>query len=147
MKKIILFLLLSLLIGCQSTTTEIACNASETEWYEFGQQAAVSGKSVRIFDSYKQQCSEQLIQTAQTHYIDGFTDGLMTYCTYDNGFERGKKGLELNTICPLEMRAEFEKGFKIAKRIRDEEMKQAEHALRERERYIQQRDNAPPEKK
>ncbi|TLX48743.1 hypothetical protein C1E24_02415 [Pseudoalteromonas phenolica] len=143
MKRLLICLPLSLLIGCQSNTTQMACNASESEWYEFGQNSAITGKSVRIFDAFKQQCAKQLTPTAQKSYIDGFSDGLISYCTFDNGFKRGQEGLELNQSCPLEIRQEFEKGYKIGKKTRDEKLKQAEFARREQLRSQQKKYVAP----
>jgi hypothetical protein len=110
---IAIVLLASALSACQSTEDENfqAENfCTDSNWTEVGRNVAMSGKSVRTFLTFQKRC-ENLLPTAKSAYLDGFTAGIKEFCTYDNGFKAGDTGAENVQTCPLELRADYEKGF------------------------------------
>ncbi|MFY8350618.1 DUF2799 domain-containing protein [Pseudoalteromonas sp. SSM20] len=130
------------LAGCQSipTDNEFVCS-TQTDWHQLGLTTAQKGKSVRAFDNYKAQCGDALPQNAQDLYLDGFTIGIKEYCTYENGFELAQKDIENPNVCPFEIRAEFDKGYKIGYLDRREKKENADYAERELERRALQNRN------
>ncbi|GAA0810585.1 hypothetical protein GCM10009111_01750 [Colwellia asteriadis] len=134
MKKIIVAIIAALsLSACQSTTettqTTIDCT---NDWNTVGYEVALSGKSVRTFNRYEEQCQSALTETAKSNYLDGYTKGIVEYCTYEKGFDRAESGLPDNQICPFELRKEFERGYIAGGRAlvekKDQVRKQAELA-------------------
>ena len=116
MKNYIAILLLSsALVGCQSTSVEDASQAenfcTDSNWSEVGHKVAASGKSVRTFLKYQERC-QQLPETAKEAYLDGYTAGIKEYCTFENGYKAGDTGKENPNACPLELRAQYDEGFK-----------------------------------
>lgn len=115
MYKIILPILAIALSACNSTSKSVdldKCN--QTNWNEVGYETAMSGKSVRYFNKFEEQCGIKLAKNAKSQYIEGFTLGIKEYCTYDNGFEIASKSLPNKKTCPFELRADFDKGYKVA---------------------------------
>ena len=126
---------LLILVGCQSNDTYVNCDVN-TDWQQLGVKTAQSGQDVRTFDQYKNACGSALPEDAQTLYLDGYTAGIKEYCSYENGFERGQKGLQDPKVCPLEIRAEFDKGFRIGSLDRREKKENTELAAREHDRAL-----------
>jgi hypothetical protein len=115
-KHIAILLLTTSIIGCQSTSSDSSGNSkslcNNDSWKEFGKKIALSGKSVRTFNTYKDKCGEQLPVTAKETYLAGFREGLVEFCTYENGYNIGGKGKDDTKLCPLELRKQFELGYK-----------------------------------
>ena len=44
-------------------------------------------------------------------YLDGYTVGIVEYCTYDNGYALGLRRGKFLNICPMELRAAYTKGY------------------------------------
>jgi len=121
MYKIILPIFAVALTACSSTTQSVNLdNCSQSNWSEFGYETAISGKSVRHFNKFEEQCGENLAKNAKSQYLDGFTIGIKEYCTYDNGFKLASKSLPNKNTCPFELRAEFDKGYKVAALVQKE---------------------------
>lgn len=108
MYKVALGLLIVALMGC-SSYKQVACSGKD--WYQLGFDTAATGKSVRTFDSYRDQCGSDLEDIAMDQYLDGYTKGIVGYCTYDNGYELGSTNRQVVVTCPHEIREEFEKGY------------------------------------
>lgn len=134
--KILASLSLLALAGCQSNDYAVSCS-SQTDWESVGLETAQNGKNVRSFETYKSSCGEQLPENAKSLYLDGYTVGIKDYCSYENGFKVGEKGLENPNVCPFEIRAEFDKGHKLGMLDRREKQKNVELAERERDRALQ----------
>lgn len=112
MYKSALIVCLLSLAAC-SSNPQVACSGQD--WKELGFETAVSGKPVRTFDSYKDQCGSRLEANAMDLYLDGYTLGILGYCTYEKGFELGSSNRSVKPTCPLELRAEFNRGYNHGK--------------------------------
>lgn len=103
--------------GCastmKSTSNEYECTGAD--WADMGFNMAKSGKSVRNFDKYVSSCGNKLEANAKSDYTAGYTQGLIEYCTYANGYALVNLNLKPHEICPLELRSEFNRGYKIAR--------------------------------
>jgi len=112
---IAIILLSSALVGCASTTEEDASQAenfcTDSNWTEVGKKVALSGKSVRTYLKYQERCPD-LTGANKESYLDGFTVGVKEYCTFENGYEAGDTGKENINVCPLELRAGYDKGYR-----------------------------------
>ncbi|KZN31773.1 DUF2799 domain-containing protein [Pseudoalteromonas luteoviolacea] len=109
------------LSGCNSTNEQLVyADCIAEDWKKLGYEAAQSGKNVRTFDNVKRECGSKLAPEAQELFVDGYSDGLLEYCTYELGHGHGEQGLEASDICPLDMSLEYKKGYRVGLRKRTE---------------------------
>lgn len=125
LKLIATFVLILLISACTGNTTKDDLVCTNNDWSAIGYSTATKGLSVRTFDKYKEQCGK-LPETALTTYLDGFTKGVTEYCTYDNGFLLGSKNVNKPESCPLELRAEFMRGYNQGLIILKDQIKRME---------------------
>ena len=109
MYKLIASLCLILLAGCGGNVKPVACTG--IDWTDLGYTTATSGKSVRTFDAYRDQCGSNLEETAMDSYLEGYTKGVIEYCTYENGHLLGSQNKPIEGSCPIEVRSAFDNGY------------------------------------
>jgi hypothetical protein len=102
------------LTACNSTTNVTNADVCTNDWGDIGYKTAISGKSVRYFNKFEEQCGDKLTNDAKSNYLDGFTSGIKEFCTYENGHKLGSKSLPNKNTCPFELKEEFEKGYNVA---------------------------------
>ena len=111
MLKIFLCLFLtSILFACGGNIKKTDC--TNNNWSAIGYETAQKGKSIRTFDEYQKTCGDTLTPSAKDTYIDGYTKGIIEFCTFENGHKIGSSNREMPDICPYEIRAEFIRGYK-----------------------------------
>ena len=116
MKKIIVFVLVSLflgfLTGCitASSVKRDYCRSIDT--YKQGYSDVLSGKTAKSFNRESQFCAEYEIVLNQDQYNKGRIAGLKEFCTYEKGYKWGLDAKKYHNICPKEKEAEFLKGYK-----------------------------------
>ncbi len=118
MKKIItIAMLFCSLAACQSTTQEAQIQKScSGNWVDIGYKVALDGKPVRTFGKYEKICKESIYTNAKSEYLEGYTKGIVEYCTYESGFNLGESGQINKKVCPHERRQDFDKGFLAGQR-------------------------------
>lgn len=108
---IFILMLSSSLIACGGNVKNVQC--SGMDWNEHGYKAAQSGKSPRDFNRYRDGCGDKLETGAVDAYLDGYTRGIVEFCTYENGYARGLSNKKMDNTCPVEMRSKYEQGYKL----------------------------------
>lgn len=103
----------ALLISCTGNVKEVACTGQN--WAEFGYKMGAEGRSVHEFDAHRSACKDKLEKGALKAYLDGYTRGIMEFCTYDNGYALGVKNQPVNKNCPTEVKAPFLKGHTVGR--------------------------------
>jgi hypothetical protein len=101
------------LAGCTGNVKDFACTGQN--WAEFGYKMGAEGRSVHEFDAHKSSCGANLEKGAVKAYLDGYTRGIVEFCTFDNGYALGNKKMPMNEHCPLEVKASFAKGYAAGK--------------------------------
>lgn len=107
MHRLILLAAALILVGCASkpSVSENQCKAGD--WQSIGFRDGAGGfASTRILN-HQEACGEFGIVPDRGGYLAGWQDGLMTYCTADNGFQLGLRGRALNTVCSQDLREPF----------------------------------------
>lgn len=134
--RTILFVILSvLMLGCSSAKTPgQSINCTGENWTEIGLTTARAAKSIRHFDTYVEQCGAQLEAGAKAAYIDGYTVGIIEFCNYENGYQLGLRNRENPQVCPAELRASFDKGYKVGLFELKEKMNEMSRHSRDAER-------------
>lgn len=122
------------LVGCGGNVKQVSCVGKD--WLQLGYDTAMAGESVRTFDTYRKQCADNLEKNAMTIYIDGYTKGVMEYCTYDNGFILGGQNKSIKNICPPELRELFNRGYNVG-------LAELKIKMRDLEKITEERDRDP----
>jgi hypothetical protein len=94
--------------GCASVSKE---DCLVTDWYEIGRMDGRQGKPRTVLQGRAKACLEHGIHADRQAYYAGHDQGLRYYCTEQNGFELGQKGRPYNSVCPLQLEANFRTGY------------------------------------
>ncbi len=94
--------------GCASVSKE---DCLVTDWYEIGRMDGRQGKPRTVFQGRAKACLEHGISADRQAYYAGHDQGLRYYCTEQNGFALGQKGLPYNPVCPLQLEVNFRSGY------------------------------------
>jgi hypothetical protein len=132
MYRFIVTLCITLLVGCGGNVKPVACTG--IDWTSLGHATAISGKSVRTFDSYRDQCGSNLEEGAIDSYLDGYTKAVIEYCTFDNGYSLGSLNRSVEATCPIEVRSGFERGYAQGARERNDKLSELDREREEHER-------------
>ena len=93
--------------GCASapTVTENQCRAGD--WQTIGYRDGANGIDSARLLQHQEACGEFAIVPDRNLYLAGWQEGLLTYCTADNGFRHGLHGRVLNGNCRDELREPY----------------------------------------
>ncbi|KZN48539.1 DUF2799 domain-containing protein [Pseudoalteromonas luteoviolacea] len=115
----IIALFMVILSGCISIKKELAYSSCTNEdWKALGYKAAQSGTKVRAFDAVKKDCGTDLNSNAQDLFVDGYSDGLIAYCTFEQGYKHGTDGLGASHVCHQDVGVDYKKGYTAGNRKR-----------------------------
>jgi hypothetical protein len=94
--------------GCAGVSKE---DCLLTDWYEIGRMDGRQGRPRTAFQGRAKACLEHGVNADRQAYYNGHDQGLNYYCTEQNGFELGQKGLAFNPVCPLQLEPNFRAGY------------------------------------
>ncbi len=100
------------------TPQERADACAGTDWQRYGANDGKLGvpTSARL-DTFED-CAEVGRPADLAAYESGRSQGLVTYCTAENGFRVGYDGRRYNRVCPPGVEADFLQGYKRGPRER-----------------------------
>lgn len=105
----ILLIALLALSACETISKE-ECLAAD--WYSIGVEDGSKGESMSRIGAYRKDCAEVGVSPDATKYGEGRTVGLESFCTYDRGYNEGKKSSSKTSVCPPgQMQGEFMQGY------------------------------------
>jgi major membrane immunogen (membrane-anchored lipoprotein) len=81
------------------------------DWFALGEADAKEGAHVRVFETYKKLCGEQMPESAKSRFVDGYTKGIIHFCTARNGYDLGLVSEDRSANCPPELRSDFLLGY------------------------------------
>lgn len=96
--------LIFLLSGCASMDKE-ECQIAD--WRAIGYEDGAKGRALSYLGNHRKACSDYGISPDMERYEQGRLAGLHEYCTPSNGFELGKSGQKLNTVCKPPLAEDF----------------------------------------
>ena len=65
-----------------------------------------------LFNTYQKDCAKHQIKADFNAFKSGHAQGLQSYCTFDQGLNNGKRGVDYNTHCPRSQFPTFEEGYR-----------------------------------
>lgn len=113
-----LFLILmlgSLFIASCSTISKEECSVGD--WAGIGQRDSSKGSKQDRFYTYVKECGEHGVKPDHNAYKAGYSDGLKTYCTAENGWRVGKSGSSYAGICPKSLAEAFSRSYQKGKAV------------------------------
>lgn len=76
---------------------QLAC--ANANWYTAGVTDARDGRAVTLFENHRRSCQPYHPTPNANHYRQGHADGVVQYCSYENGLALGKRGRDLASFC------------------------------------------------
>jgi len=107
-----LTMLVTFFLGGCSTLSKADCITMD--WFELGRTDGLEGKLRSTFQEYSKPCIKHGVVPNRKAYYEGHDKGLTVYCSRENGFDSGKKGLPYNPVCPEDslFRTGYDEGIK-----------------------------------
>ena len=82
------------------------------DWQALGFEQGNQGKGIALFNTYQKDCAKHQIKADFNAFKSGHAQGLQSYCTFDQGLNNGKRGVDYNTHCPRSQFPTFEEGYR-----------------------------------
>lgn len=90
--------------GCASM--DIA-ECQTADWETIGYQDGAAGRPSEDISRHRKACAKHGITPVLASYVDGWNDGVVRYCTPQNGFNTGKAGHHYAGVCPMDLEDDF----------------------------------------
>jgi len=114
-RKSLLWLLAAVLLqGCASMSREECLNAN---WTVVGEIDGQQGRGLDLLDDYRRDCAEYGVVPDVQAYVAGRENGLLLYCTSENGYREGRIGRQLEADCPPALAADFRRNFELGRDV------------------------------
>ena len=104
----ILLLAIAGLTGCASISKGECMSGS---WSDIGYKDGVNGKARGKLADYTKTCAKYDVTPNRALYLSAFESGLVKYCTYERGYERGENGNSYNQVCSGDLSTNFSQGY------------------------------------
>lgn len=107
MKWLIVSAAAGALMGLASCATMSAEQCRAGDWGGQGFSDGTSGLSMSRLSEHAEACAEHGVVPDSATYAAGREQGLVRYCTPDNGFRAGRTGSAYGGVCPSYLEADF----------------------------------------
>lgn len=114
----------ALLLTSCATLSETECRS--VDWFDLGVRDGTHGYSESRLDEHRQSCSEHGLATDAAAWRQGHVTGLESYCTVDNGYHVGRRGLHYGRVCPAAAEREFLAAYELGRETYDVEQEMAD---------------------
>ncbi len=104
----------AMLGGCATMSPEECMVA---DWYRIGEQDARAGRSNDFLAQRAGDCDEAGYPADVDAWRAGFEDGLLSFCTIDEGFRFGLEGQRYQNSCPTGLERDFLEGYDLGHNI------------------------------
>ena len=132
--------------GC-ATMNESDCVAAD--WYQIGYKDGTRGMTTSMLDSRASACTKFGVSLDRSSYMTGRDNGLVEFCTPDQGYTKAQAKEEYNYVCPANLQTpflkEYVKGLNEVLDTLDYDIRDLDADIREAE--LDAREASTPEKK
>lgn len=104
--------------GC-ATLSKSDCLSGD--WVRIGKQDGADGRTRSRFAKHVEACEKHGVSPNRLKYEAGYKEGLVTYCTEENGFAVGRRGDRYENVCPASREGSFLSRYRAGKEIYDVE--------------------------
>jgi hypothetical protein len=111
------FVSLVMLLALQGCATMDREQCQVADWRLVGYQDGVLGKPASAIGDYSRDCAEHAVVPDLDAWRAGRDEGLLQYCTQDNGFRLGQAGRGYNSVCPSPADTAFRDGYELGHAI------------------------------
>ena len=101
-------LAIALLAGC-ATLSESQCAANDRQ--TVGYSDGVSGQDSSRLLKHQNACMKHGVTPNRMAYMAGWEEGVVRYCTPDNGFQQGQRGSSYRNVCPNDLEPGFHEAY------------------------------------
>lgn len=100
-----------ILFGFSSCATMNKSECQKADWQVIGLEDGAKGRVVSYIGNHREACAEHGVKPDLAQYNLGREAGLRQYCTYRNGFSKGRKGYSYNDVCQAELQDAYLAGY------------------------------------
>lgn len=93
-----------------------SCQA--TDWSNYGQNDGILGVPASERAGKFADCAELGAPAEIAAYEEARAEGLLSYCTVENGYEVGRAGRAYKNVCPAELEQDFLQGYEQGRKER-----------------------------
>ncbi|BCE02050.1 DUF2799 domain-containing protein [Marinicellulosiphila megalodicopiae] len=114
----IIYLLCFVLVlnGCK-TLNKDECKTGD--WETIGYEDGLRGELRSRVGQHREACAKHGVKIDLQSYNAGYDSGLTLYCQASNGYKMGLSGRVYNSVCPVELEADFLLGYHEGRDIYD----------------------------
>ena len=109
-----------LLAGCAAMSAD-ECRTAD--WREQGERDALAGYPRARLADIRKACAEAGVAPHEGLYADGWSRGIVQFCTSDNGARWGRRGHDYRNSCPPALEPAFLSHYGAGRRVYDAERK------------------------
>lgn len=96
------------LTGCASISEDECISGN---WSDIGYKDGVNGKSRGKLADYAKTCIKYGVEPNRDVYLTAFENGLVKYCTFEQGLKLGENGSSYNQVCSGDLANGFSQGY------------------------------------
>ena len=96
------------LTGCASISEDECISGN---WSDIGYKDGVNGKSRGKLANYAKTCIKYGVEPNRDVYLTAFENGLVKYCTFEQGLKLGEDGSSYNQVCSGDLANGFSQGY------------------------------------
>lgn len=124
----------ALINGC-ATLSEAECVAGD--WYGVGRADGAQGRSYDRLGEHIEACQAHGVTPDHVLYEQGRQQGLLSFCTPQSGFRRGRTGGGYGGVCPADLEPDFLAGYSDGRMVHAAQSAY-DTAYSDQSRYLQQ---------
>lgn len=102
------------LTGCATLNKDECMTA---DWAQIGYEDGARGYQDLRVSSHREACAKHGVSVDFRAYQDGYDEGVVRFCTPDNGFDQGVAGKQYNGVCPPALEPSFLEAFDAGREI------------------------------
>ena len=96
------------LTGCASISEDECISGN---WSDIGLKDGMNGKSRGKLADYAKTCIKYGVEPNRDVYLTAFENGLVKYCTFEQGLKLGENGSSYNQVCSGDLANGFSQGY------------------------------------
>lgn len=113
--RVLYSVLLIVLLNACASLSETECRSGD--WYGVGLQDGQNGAPLSRLGDHREACAEFGINIDGDRYRTGRDQGLLNYCTPENGARVGRSGASYHNVCPPGLDGEFLRQYRFGYKI------------------------------